>query len=63
MKKSFYLINDPTQNVPEGDKIWVEQLKQKKIMCGRCWGIIENHQHSSALACSHASMICLYSFP
>ena len=41
MKKSFYLINDPTQNVPEGDKIWVEQLKQKKIMCGRCWGIIE----------------------
>ena len=40
MKKIFYHLSDPTQNVPEGDDNWIEQLKQNKIMCD-CWSIIK----------------------
>ena len=33
MEKVFYQISDPTQNAPEGDDSWIEQLKQEKIIC------------------------------
>ena len=32
MEKVFYQISDPTQNVPEGDDNWIEQLKQERIV-------------------------------
>lgn len=41
MEKVFYQISDPTQNAPEGDDSWIEQLKQEKIMCD-CWNIIKH---------------------
>lgn len=41
MEKVFYQISDPTQNVPEGDDNWIEQLKQEKIVC-ECWSIIKH---------------------
>ena len=41
MEKIFYQISDPTQNVPEGDDNWIEQLKQEKIVC-ECGSIIKH---------------------
>ena len=41
MEKIFYQISDPTQNVPEGDDSWIDQLKQENIMCD-CGNIIKN---------------------
>ena len=41
MEKVFYQISDSTQNAPEGDDSWIEQLKQEKIMCD-CWNIIKH---------------------
>ena len=41
MEKVFYQISDPTQNVPEGDDNWIEQLKQEKIVC-ECGSIIKH---------------------
>lgn len=40
-KKVFYQLSDPTQNVPEGDDGWIEQLKQEKTICD-CWNIIKH---------------------
>lgn len=41
MEKVFYQISDPTQNVPEGDDNWIEQLKQERIVC-ECGNIIKH---------------------
>lgn len=41
MEKVFYQISDPTQNVPEGDDSWIDQLKQENIMCD-CGNIIKH---------------------
>ena len=41
MEKIFYQISDPTQNVPEGDDSWIDQLKQENIMCD-CGNIIKH---------------------
>ncbi|UTC64319.1 hypothetical protein E4O00_10915 [Treponema sp. OMZ 788] len=40
-KKLFYQLSDHTQNVPEGDDGWIEQLKQEKTICD-CWNIIKH---------------------
>ena len=29
MEKMFYLISDPSQNIPEADNNWIEELKNK----------------------------------
>ena len=41
MKKVFYQISDPTQDVPEGDDSWVERLKQEKVICD-CGNVIKH---------------------
>ena len=41
IEKIFYQISDPTQNVPEGDDSWIDQLKQENIMCD-CGNIIKH---------------------
>lgn len=41
MEKVFYQISDLTQNVPEGDDSWIDQLKQENIMCD-CGNIIKH---------------------
>lgn len=40
IKKVFYQLSDPTQNVPEGDDAWLEKIKKEEIICD-CWSIIK----------------------
>jgi len=39
MEKMFYLISDPSQNIPEADNNWIEDLKNKEIICS-CGNVI-----------------------
>ena len=39
MEKMFYLISDPSQNIPEADNNWIEELKNKEIICS-CGNVI-----------------------
>lgn len=39
MEKIFYLISDPSQNIPEADNNWIEELKNKEIICS-CGNVI-----------------------
>ena len=39
MEKIFYLISDPSQNIPETDNNWIEELKNKEIICS-CGNVI-----------------------
>ncbi len=40
MKKVYYQISDPSQNIPEGCQNWIKQLKHNKTMCD-CLTIIK----------------------
>lgn len=41
MEKMFYLISDPSQNIPEADNNWIEELKNKEIICS-CGNVISS---------------------
>ena len=41
MEKIFYLISDPSQNIPEADNNWIENLKNKEIICS-CGNVISS---------------------
>ena len=41
MEKMFYLISDPSQNIPEADNNWIEDLKNKEIICS-CGNVISS---------------------
>jgi len=43
MNNIFYLLSDPTQNVPEGDKSWISSLKENETVCSECGNFLKRH--------------------